>query len=178
MDGFYPDPVLVWLVPEGEPRRRFLRGLFHASFEDSLQTGELRIAEDDDGVCGVAVWYPPGRARHPHGRAMDDALAVLDVAALDRLATLGQATSRHAPADPHFYLWLMAVAPDRRGAGIGGSLLAAVLEICDKRQTLAYLEATRPENRRLYERHGFLAIGEVPLPEGPTKTPMVRTPRS
>jgi len=178
MTGFFSDPVLVWLVPDGRTRRRFLREFFHAAFEDSHQSGELRVAEDEGEVCAVAVWYPPGRVRDPTGPAMDNALAALHDADLGRLAALREATIDHDPIKPHFYLWLMAVAPERQGAGIGGALLTAVLDICDERQTLAYLEATRSENRRLYERYGFEATGEIRLPEGPTKWPMLRPPQA
>ncbi len=178
MAGFFTDPVLVWLVPDDRTRRRFHRGFFHAAFEDSHQSGELRVAEDEGEVCGVAVWYPPGRMRDPTGPAMDNALAALDDADLDRLAALREATIDHDPIKPHFYLWLMAVAREKQGAGIGGALLTAVLDICDERQTLAYLEATRSENRRLYERYGFEATGEIRLPEGPTKWPMLRPPQA
>jgi GNAT superfamily N-acetyltransferase len=178
MTGFFSDPVLVWLVPDGRTRRRFLRGLFHAAFEDSHQSGELRVAEDEGEVCGVAVWYPPSRVRDPTGPAMHNALAALDDADLDRLAALREATIDHDPIKPHFYLWLMAVVPEKQGAGIGGDLLTAVLDICDEGQTLAYLEATRSENRRLYERYGFEATGEIRLPEGPTKWPMLRLPQA
>jgi GNAT superfamily N-acetyltransferase len=175
--GFFSDPVLVWLVPEGGTRRRFLRGFFHAAFEDSHRSGELRVAEDEGEVCGVAVWYPPGRVRDLTGPAMDDAVAALDDADLDRLAALREAAIDHDPIKPHFYLWLMAVDQEKQGAGIGGALLTAVLDICDERQTLAFLEATRSENRRLYERNGFEATGEIRLPEGPIKWPMLRTPQ-
>jgi GNAT superfamily N-acetyltransferase len=178
MAGFFSDPVLVWLVPEGRTRRRFLRGLFHAAFEDSHQSGELRVAEDEGEVCGVAVWYPPGRVRDPTGPAMDNALAALDDAGLDRLAALREATIDHDPIKPHFYLWLMAVHREYHGAGIGGAFLSAVLAIWDERQTLSYLEATRSENRRLYERYGFEATGEIRLPGGLTKWPMLRPPQA
>jgi GNAT superfamily N-acetyltransferase len=178
MAGFFSDPVLMWLVPEGRTRRRFLRGFFHAAFEDSHQSGELRVAEDEGEVCGVAVWYPPGRVSDLAGPAVDNALAALADADLNRLAALREATIHHDPVRPHFYLWLMAVAREKQGAGIGGGLLTAVLDICDERQTLAYLEATRAENRRLYERYGFEATGEIRLPEGPTKWPMLRTPQA
>jgi ribosomal protein S18 acetylase RimI-like enzyme len=178
MAGFFSDPVLVWLVPEERSRRRFLRGLFHAVLEDSNESGELRVAEDASEVCGVAVWYPPGRVRHPTGPAMDNALAALDKTDMDRLGVLGDATTEYAPLEHHFYLWLMAVSTEKRGAGIGGALLTAVLDICDERRTVAFLEATRPENRRLYKRYGFEATGEIRLPDGPTKWPMIRTPHA
>jgi GNAT superfamily N-acetyltransferase len=178
MAGFSSDPVLVWLVPDDRTRRRFLRGLFSATFEDSHRSGELRVAEDDGEVCGVAVWYPPGGVRNPTGPAMNDALAALDDGDLDRLRALGEATKDHAPSEPHFYLWLMAVAPEKRGAGIGGAFLTSVLDICDESQTFAFLEATRPENRRLYERYGFEVTGEIRLPGGLAKWPMTRPPQT
>lgn len=40
----------------------------------------------------------------------------------------------------------------------------------------AYLEATSPLNRRLYERHGFEVTGEIQLPNGPAMWPMWREP--
>ncbi len=178
MAAFFPDPVSVWLVPDGEVRRRFHRGLFQAAFEDSHDAGELRVAEDGGEVAGVAVWYPPGRVRDPSGPAMDDALAALDDTDLDRLGALREAMAEHEPVQAHFYLWLMAVAHDRRGAGIGGSLISVVLDVADEHETLAYLEATRPENRRLYERYGFKATGGIRLPDGPTVWPMLRTPQA
>ena len=178
MAGFFPDPVSVWLVPDDDARRRFHRGLFHAAFDDSQDAGELRVAEDRGEVAGVGVWYPPGRPRDPSGPAMDDALAALDDTDRGRLGVLRDALAEHDPAEAHYYLWLMAVAPDRRGVGIGGSLISAVLDVADKRQTPAYLEATRPENRRLYERYGFEATGEVHLPDGPSVWPMLRAPQA
>jgi hypothetical protein len=52
--GFFSDPVLMWLVPDGRTRRRFFRGFFDAVFEDSRQGGELRVAEDEGEVCVVS----------------------------------------------------------------------------------------------------------------------------
>lgn len=41
----------------------------------------------------------------------------------------------------------------------------------------AYLEATSPDNRRLYERHGFEVTGEIVVPDGPTLWAMWRDPQ-
>ena len=38
----------------------------------------------------------------------------------------------------------------------------------------AYLEATSEQNRRLYERHGFVATAELRLPDGPSLWAMWR----
>jgi predicted GNAT family N-acyltransferase len=55
-------------------------------------------------------------------------------------------------------------------------LLREVLQRCDRDRTPAYLEATSPENVRLYRRHGFEVTGEICLPDGPSLWPMWRAP--
>lgn len=46
----------------------------------------------------------------------------------------------------------------------------------DARGDAAHLEATSPDNRRLYERHGFEVTGEIVVPDGPTLWAMWRDP--
>ena len=53
------------------------------------------------------------------------------------------------------------------------------LERADRNGHPAYHEATTPRSRALYERHGYVTIGEFTLPEdGPTLWRMWREPRS
>ncbi len=72
---------------------------------------------------------------------------------------------------------MLGVDPARRGGGLGSALLAAGTHRCDVERRPAYLEATSPRNRRLYERHGFEVVGEVVLPDGPSMWPMWRRPQ-
>ncbi len=51
-----------------------------------------------------------------------------------------------------------------------------VLNRCDHDGTPAYLEATSPRNRQLYQRLGFHVTSEIPLPDGPTMWRMWRDP--
>jgi GNAT superfamily N-acetyltransferase len=57
---------------------------------------------------------------------------------------------------------LLGVLSERQGAGLGGALMAPILQRCDRHGTPAYLEAN--ERRALYERHGFRVRGDIPLP--------------
>ncbi len=41
----------------------------------------------------------------------------------------------------------------------------------------AYLEASSPRNRALYERHGFEVTGEIQVADSPPLWPMLRRPR-
>jgi hypothetical protein len=62
--------------------------------------------------------------------------------------------------------------------GFGAALLRPMLERCDADGVPAYLEATSPRNRALYERHGFEVTEELKLPAGgPPIWLMWREPR-
>jgi hypothetical protein len=51
-----------------------------------------------------------------------------------------------------------------------------ILDRADAEGMPAYLEATSPLNRRLYERHGFEVTQEFVLPKGPPMWAMWREP--
>jgi GNAT superfamily N-acetyltransferase len=70
------------------------------------------------------------------------------------------------PADPHVYLWFLAVDPARQRGGIGRSLLARV---CDEAEAPVYLDTSNPDNVPYYASAGFEEIGRGMLPR---KTPM------
>src|SRR5205809_572948 len=78
--------------------------------------------------------------------------------------------------EPHAYLFLLGARPRWQSRGLGSALLRTVLEQCDREGTPAYLEASSPDNRRLYLRHGFEVTGEIALPDGPSMWPMWRAP--
>ena len=84
----------------------------------------------------------------------------------------------HHPHEPHWYLGFLGVQPALQGLGLGSALLQSTLVGVDEAGEPAYLEATNADNRRLYERHGFRVVGELPLPGGPSLFPMWREPKT
>jgi hypothetical protein len=56
--------------------------------------------------------------------------------------------------------------------------MAPVLERCDRDGTPAYLNATSPRNRALYERHGFRTVNELRTSDCPPLWAMWREPAS
>jgi hypothetical protein len=56
--------------------------------------------------------------------------------------------------------------------------LRAVLEECDATGLPAYLEATSPLNRPLYERFGFETVATIEVGNCPPIPAMLRRPRS
>ncbi|MBA0053925.1 GNAT family N-acetyltransferase [Streptomyces sp. AJS327] len=92
----------------------------------------------------------------------------------------GMVAERQPTGLPYWYLSQTAVLPECRGRGYGGALLRRQLTRIDEERAGTWLEASTPRSRALYERHGFVAVGEpIVLPDdGPQPQPMWRQGRS
>lgn len=174
--AFYDDPVFRWIVRDDDARRRRLVSLFGVFTDLYLPLGESYLA---DGGAGAALWAPPGVDPLPeeHSEAFGQRLFEVIGPDAERAATLDQLLDEHHPEQPCLYLQFVGVTPEQQGHGIGSRMLTAVLEPADVSGTPAYLEATSPDNRRLYERHGFEVVAELSLPDGPPLWPMWRDPQ-
>jgi ribosomal protein S18 acetylase RimI-like enzyme len=164
--AFQDDPVMSWCFPRAGRRAATLR----AGFELFLR--HVWLAHDrcftTDGVAGAACWLPPGQWRLPKRR---------QIALLPSLLRIGRERSlrfgrvfalveRKHPRPPHWYLATLGVAPADQGRGLGSRLMHPILARCDAEGMPAYLEASSPRNRALYERHGFEMTEELKLPGG------------
>lgn len=137
------DPVIEAVVPSrGADRFRQLTAFYTAGFlRGPFTAGVVDTArrEEDGPVLGVAAWIAPV----PHAGADEH---------------------RPRPAEPHWYLSDIAVVAEERRAGIGSALLAHRLARISEP---AYLEATTPASRRLYQRFGFEVVAALALtPDG------------
>jgi ribosomal protein S18 acetylase RimI-like enzyme len=173
--AFQDDPVLSWIVPGAERRRALLPAVFEAFAQVYLSHDEAHLVGDG---AGAALWAPPGV--EPMSEAQERWFGERQVEILgegaDRAFALGERFEQHHPEQPCWYLQFMGVLPEQQGHGLGSHLLTTVLQRGDADGTPCYLEATSLDNRRLYERHGFEAVGEIVLPQGPAVWPMWRAP--
>ncbi|MEU8707165.1 GNAT family N-acetyltransferase [Streptomyces sp. NPDC048565] len=176
-EAFHHDPVSSWVFPD-EDHRRAVHGKFLGVFADvALDNGRVDLLEDG---AATALWLsvPAGA---PEGE--DDTPALMRETAdpdNERAELVGRLTGAVHPHDrAHAYLLMIGVSPERQGEGIGEALMRGVLEQCDREGTPAYLEASSPRSRVLYERLGFTFMGRtVDLPEGPPMWPMWREPQA
>jgi GNAT superfamily N-acetyltransferase len=173
--AFYDDPVFRWIYPDDERRRPLLPAFFDLFGEAIGRHGVSLVV--GDGV-GAALWVPPGQQVVDDDQAEAFGRAVLSLSPGDgdRMQTCFEVMDAAHPSEPCWYLNLLGVVAEHQGEGIGSALLRVALARCDAAGEPAYLEATSPDNRRLYERHGFRVVGELPLPDGPTMWPMWRDP--
>jgi GNAT superfamily N-acetyltransferase len=174
--AFNDDPVMSWVVPDDASRlRRLERGF-------GLFAGRLWLRHDEcyttDRGIGAAMWLPPGRWRVSIARQL--ALLPPVAAALGRhtlrLLRATRAIEARHPDDPHYYLAALGVEPEWQGRGFGAALMRPVLERCDRDRIPAYLEASTPRNRALYERHGFEVVEEMTVADSPPFWRMWREP--
>jgi GNAT superfamily N-acetyltransferase len=173
--AFHDDPVTQWIAPDEERRRAIGPPLFELYASAFVPLGETYLTHDHSGA---ALWAPPGQ--QPVGEDELEAFGqkVVDIAGEDaeRIFEIEALFEAHAPSTPHFHLQLLGTLPEQQGRGIGSTLLTAMLDRCDSTGVPAYLEATSPQNRSLYERHGFVATGTMAPGGGPTLTAMWRDP--
>lgn len=178
-DSFHDDPLMSWAFPDPQARSRrlaalwrFMAGEGYLPFGASTVVGGLRSDAD-----AAALWLAPEQELD---EAFWAARARTFVASLEgdvaRLSSLSEVMAAHHPGEPHWYLLAIGVSPQRQGGRLGSALLAHTLARADDEGAPAYLEATSPRSRALYERFGFSATGELTAPDGPVLWPMWREP--
>jgi GNAT superfamily N-acetyltransferase len=165
--SFYGDPIFRWIVPDDARRLPQLERGF------ALFARRVWFPQDEayttDRLVGGAFWMPPG-AWHlgPLKQlSMLPAMAVILRGALPRLLRLLNAIEARHPHEHHYYLPVIGVRPEWQGRGFGSALLRPILERCDRERLPAYLEASSPRNRALYERHGFAVVEEMRVSDSP-----------
>lgn len=173
--AFFDDPVITWAFPDDDRRRELLPDVFSVFVEGFLPAGEVRITADP---IGAALWMPPvAAAADEDPEEMVRRIEALIGAGAERFLELVALMDEHHPHEPAYYLLAIGVRPASQGTGVGSALMRPVLEQCDRDGVAAYLEATSERSRKLYERHGFEAIGRFAPTGAPPLWPMWRVPR-
>ena len=198
-DAFWADPLMNWLFADDNTRRASLLRWWDFTLGHLPSGAELHGSRADG--C-VAYWQPPRRSLHApsepekadagesegrpdqsdHGESEGHRAFAAMMAELvgdeapARMEMLGRIHQHRLP-DPHWYLAVLGTTPDQQGRGLGGKVLAPMLERCDRTATVAYLESSNPANIAFYRRHGFETTGELVLDDTVLVTLMTRTPR-
>lgn len=168
--AFASDPLVRWLLPD--PRD------FLLYFPRIVQVHVKRLVEHGGAFHtpdfrAAALWYPPGVA--VDSAALGELLErAVGPDRLDTAVSLFTRMAEYKPAGGHWYLRQIGVDPALQGRGYGSALLRTALETCDRAGLPAYLEATSPTNRALYERFDFVVLDELQVGDSPSLWPMRR----
>ena len=162
-DAFTDDPVMSWMMGRPNPPETFFLELARGIY---LRRGYGHLAEDS----AATLWLPAGEAPHlPFANELRLALSLLrhiGASGIGRARACGEIIGANHPAAPHYYLFAVGVRNGMKGKGLGGRLIREGLRRADKDRAIAYLENSNPKNTPLYQRFGFEAQSELPLPKG------------
>jgi GNAT superfamily N-acetyltransferase len=172
-DAFATDPILQWLAPSQRSDRRLRR----------LLAIELEYYVFPAGRVLTTGDFPRCEPRAVARQVGDDGAAL----GRDRLcarfrppAAPGEATTEtlrgHPPPGTALLIRYLGVATRFQGQGLGTALLGPTLDRCDGEGVPAYLEASTERSAALYNRLGFVHLGELRVPNGPRFWPMRRPP--
>ena len=177
LTGVFLDDPLMSAIAAAAPEPRTALGHLHqvelaahylAADPTARADSRVDLAVDAAGgdPLGVALWDAPSSTdvvgplgpgnEPPPGLDLDLLGGAWELCLLDAAQC-----EAHRPAEPHWYLYMVAVAPAARGRGIGGRLLGHGLKRVDAEGLPAHLESTTPGSRRLYERFGFRQVAEL-----------------
>jgi ribosomal protein S18 acetylase RimI-like enzyme len=176
--AFVDDPVLAWTCRSQVIRRPLAERVFTIRLRQLSVHGEIWTTPDQ---ASTAVWSPPGHWKTTTRQDLELGSCLLHPRLAWRIPLVAGGllgVERKHPRSPlHWYLAVLGTDPPAQGRGLASSVLAPVLESCDRDGIPAYLETSLEENQSFYARHGFRVTGELRLPRGPTVWPMWREPR-
>lgn len=174
--AFQTDPVSRWLFPDDTERAVRHPAFFSVFLRQAISGGSVLRTVD---FRAVALWLDIDPDNHePNDTNLRRQMAEVCGASYPRFEVLDQLLAqRHPTSAPHAHLTFIAVAPRLWGRGLGTAVLRHKLTQLDLSNTPAYLDASSPRSRDLYQRHGFTDLdAPVSLPDGPQLYPMWRPP--
>jgi len=159
-----PVNVRAFGIQDTERLSRTLARFFVPVLRGLSNRGELIGALRNGTLAGVCGLAPPGRCQPSVREKLSVFPSVIfgnpPAATLRVLKWTGE-WARRDPAEPHWHLGPVAVAPDLQGQGIGSSMLAAFCDRMDACDGMSYLETDKPENVALYQKFGFMVVADA-----------------
>jgi hypothetical protein len=166
--AFFDDPHFSWIIRDERARLARLQAGFAVFIRRIWLPHKVSYTHQE--LIGAALWMPPGTWHLGPWAQLRLAPATIRILRGDSgrlLRALSFIERKHPRRPDHWYLPM-----------IGAALLHPVLRRCDNDRVPAYLEASTPRNRALYERHGFKVMEECRYAsDGPPIWPMWREPQ-
>jgi ribosomal protein S18 acetylase RimI-like enzyme len=170
--AFADDPVLRWFFPSEAEYAASAPAAFEHVGGDSIALGCAYVTPD---VVAAGLYVPPGRPEVPRDEPEEPADIPADLA--QRFAAFGRLKDEHTPAEPHWYLGVLATHPDWQRQGCGAAIIAPVAERCRTEGLPLYLETETVANVAYYRHLGFEVRSEWDVPlDGPHMWGMILTP--
>ena len=154
-DAFFDDPINIHLVPDERRRDAAIRrGMGHVLRQTYLPNRGAWTTEELDGA---ALWGKPGDPKPSMREQLRQlpAFAATFGRRLPRAIRAFGTVEKRRPSEPHWFLDILAVRPDRQGQGIGSALVRAGVAEASRMGVPTFLVTSNPRNVPFYERLGF-----------------------
>lgn len=165
--AFQNDPLMIYVIPDAEKRRRLLPTLFRSAVSYCLRYG---IIYTTPGLQGLVCCLPPGQAKMITRLALTSLESVpfgLGLSGLRRFLYTSKYTAsahKQAASGDHWYVWVLGVDPEQQGSGVGGQLLQTVLQQAREQNVPCYLDTQNPCNVPFYQKQGLHQVSQTQVP--------------
>jgi len=166
--AFAEDPGWAFLM--GEEYERLAPEFVGALFDLRAPGGNVWVSDDLASGDDDEQWTRTKKAWARY-------VSLAGEEAHERLVAYKTALAAVCPADPYWYLGVLATHPARQGEGLATAVLTPVLDEADRLGVPCCLETSTEENRRFYERRGFEQAAEIILRGGPDTWWLRRGPK-
>ncbi len=171
--AFVADPATRWVWPDSQ---KYLSHFSKFAKAFGGKAFEHKTAHYIGNYSGAALWLPPNVDPD-----VDTILGLIQETTSEEsqniVPEVFEKMSGYHPNEPHWYLPLLGVDPHHHGKGLGSGLMKHALTVCDKDNSLAYLESSNPRNIPFYKRHSFELLGTIQVKKFPPIFPMLRRPQ-
>jgi ribosomal protein S18 acetylase RimI-like enzyme len=166
--AFANDPLVLHFFP-GEPGRRtgaareFFTTLMVARVALNMP---VIVLNDGEATIGAVMGYDTSRPTWPKAQMVKLDGLLRDWSGLsDRFDAYENLSKQFAPQEPHYYLGVLGVHPNRQGVGAGRTLITAYCRASDMDPVSSgtYLETASAENVAFYKRCGFDVTGSAAI---------------
>ena len=172
--AFADDPGWAFIL--GGEYERLVTHFVQALLDVRIASRNVWVSDD---LAVVAMWDSPGKSDSAPGdaaSAWSRYRAIAGEDAFERLVSYNEAVGAVRPAEPHWYLGVLATQPQRQREGLATAVMSPILTESDRRGLACCLETSTADNRRFYERRGFTLLADVVLPGGPPTWLLRRPP--
>jgi ribosomal protein S18 acetylase RimI-like enzyme len=168
--SFFDYPMITQYWPDPKRRARHLDWYLGCALNYGLRYGEVYTTPDIDGI---AVWLPPDERHNTLWRyIMSGFIATPLFMGIRQYFTCTSPSEEFThkihqeilPV-PHWYLWGIAVDPEKQGKGIGKILIQPGLDHADAQKLPCYLETHDEKIFPFYLKRGFEIVRKVQIPD-------------
>jgi len=160
--AFQNDPLMLYTIPDAAERARMLPEFYTRMLRFGVLAGEVYTTAG--AMEAVALCLPPG-VQWTRERVQAAGLHELSsVVGADAIARFREVVGQEAVArerdmtEPYWYLLLLGVEPALQGRGLGGELIAPMIQRARREGAPSYVETEQPRNVAFYRRQGFELI--------------------